>query len=101
MDDINSFNAIRDFLDSKELYRGGFATVQIMVESEKGRHFMKDTVEFVFNETYAYYTLYSKCFYSYLKTDKLKSSEQIFLWDEKEKKLFVQLKNIKIEITKT
>ncbi len=100
MDVINSFNSIRDFLDSKELYRGCFLTVQIMVESEKGRHFMNDTIEFVFNETYAYYTIYSKCFYSYIKTDKLKSSEHIFILNEKEKKLFIQLKDVKIEMTK-
>lgn len=98
IDEANSFNAVRSFLKSINLFRGCTLDVQIVVQSDVGRHSMNDSLEISFYEREAIYTFYSNCFYSYTKTNKIKSSEYLFKWDEVNNELFTFHDNAKIKI---
>jgi len=100
MDDIarESFIAIRNFLEVKENYRGGFFSVTVTIDNGEFKHEMNDRLEITFYEADAIFTLYSNCFYECTKTSKIESSDYLFEWNETTKELFTQHSSSKIII---
>jgi hypothetical protein len=89
LEKAESYNAVRSFLKTKDLYYGcNSLEIDLVFQNDTIRHPMNETLEIVYIEQQAIYKFYCNSFYSCKLPNPVWTSFQLFQWNELEDYLF-------------